>query len=186
MDKRPSVLFLCSAFFLLSTFESFAEPLTPSSSRWPRAVQKFPGPIAFKHRLLTRQAQAQVDQPRVSKPQKPECPPKCDELVAKAKKNGSVRVIVGLNVPDLPDPIQSPGKDRFQVLEARKAKVVDAQERLLKRLEKHKVNNVKKFVYGPGLAMRVDSAALQILIADPEVWSIGEDTPVRPLIVSSL
>jgi len=30
--------------------------------------------------------------------------------------------------------------------------------------------------------MRVDSAALQALIADPEVWSIGEVAPVRPLL----
>jgi len=187
MDKRPSVLLLCSAFFLFSTLESFAEPVTPSSPGWPRAAKRFPGPIAFKHRLLARQIQqTQVDQPRVSKSQKPECPPRCDGLIAKAKRDGSVRVIIELNVTDLPDPIRSPAEDRFRLLETRKAKVLDAQERLLKRLEKHRVTGVKKFQYGPGLVMRVDNGALQQLIADPEVLSIGEDAPVPPLLNQSV
>lgn len=176
MDSQRLVLFCCSAFFLFSTPESFAQPPASHPPAWPRAIQNFPGPVAFKHRLLARQIQqAQVDQPRASKPQKPECPPKCDELVAKAKKNGSVRVIVGLNVSGLPDPIQLPEKERSKALQDRKKMVAEAQDRMLSRLAKHKIRSVKKASYGPDLAMSVDSLALEALIADPDVLSIGED-----------
>jgi hypothetical protein len=98
-------------------------------------------------------------------------PPHYTVLLTKAQQNGSVRIIIGLQVPFVPE---GNLPDEAAVTAQRKA-IADAQDALLRRLAGHNTQNVITFEYAPFIAMDVDSAALSQLIVDPEVSSIEED-----------
>lgn len=95
------------------------------------------------------------------------CRAKCNELLDKARCYGTVNIIVGLNI-DVP-----PEQTRRDAAE-------QAEERLLKALANHKVIIHSKLSVTLAVAMTVDEGALRVLIAHPEVRSIGEDVLMCP------
>jgi subtilisin family serine protease len=97
------------------------------------------------------------------------------DLIQALREGGEVRVIVGLQnaleiaelAPQVPDQL--------------KEEHVNAkQARVLKRLARHYLRDIKRLRHHPFMALTVDAAALSALLADPEVTSVAEDRPVYP------
>lgn len=104
------------------------------------------------------------------------------KLMAKAKAKGGVRVIVKLNTSFRPEGLLSaPGAAKSQ-----QARISKIQTQLHEAISKHNVKAVKKFKHIPFMAMKVDSVALNALVANPLVVSIEEDVPVPPALSESV
>lgn len=93
-------------------------------------------------------------------------------LVEKAQRPGGVAVIVELALGVPFRPAQRLSAAREQAIERR---IGHAQEAVLHALRSHPPRAVKRFRFVPGLAMRVDAAALRRLSGLPEVTRISED-----------
>ncbi|MBI5181562.1 MAG: S8 family serine peptidase [Nitrospirae bacterium] len=173
------------AFMMFFALETYAQQ-PQDQQRLPKPLlHKLRGPQWLQQRLLAKKAQAQKTPPPAAK-QKCE---NCDELLVKVRKFGSVDIIVGLNIPDLPDATRfphAPKEEKHRMDEARKEAIAKAQERLLKRMASHKITSIKKFQYTPGMAMKADAGALDSLIANPEVSYIEEDIPDSPMLPQSI
>jgi subtilisin len=103
-------------------------------------------------------------------------------LQIKVQEQGSVRVIVGLNVAFQPEgDLASP-----QAVQDQQARINGAQDALLERLEPFAVKSVARFEYIPFIALEVDAEALADLGANPDVISLEEDIPVPPTLDSSI
>ena len=154
-------------FTLLFAFNIYAQQ-SPDKGRMPRPLlHKHYGPRWLENKL--RKAQ-KIPLPSAGKKA---CPPNCNELLEKARKYGSVRIIVGLNIPDLPDATRLPHAPK-------------EEKRLLKRMSKHKITGIKKLQYTSAIGMTVDLIALEDLIANPELRNIGEDLIMRPMLPQSV
>jgi hypothetical protein len=103
-------------------------------------------------------------------------PDKYAALLTAVREQGSIPVIVGLDVPFQPEGELS---DPQAVQDQRQA-IAEAQDRLLQRMAGLNISNVTTFEFIPFVSMTVDEAALRDLIANPEVTSIEQDTPVAP------
>lgn len=99
------------------------------------------------------------------------------ELLAKAKTHGSVRVIVQLTL-DAWKPEGELLND--QAVIAQREAIADLQARLLSRMASFGVSDIKQFTYVPQVAMKVSLAALQDLVANPDVTGIWEDVLLAP------
>lgn len=164
-------------------------PLTETSAAESFFKRNHAGPKAFKERVQARRAATMAvnsGSPEVPPSTKGKCPPTCEELLDKARRYGTVNIIVGLNIPNLPEASRVPKERQAQVDQTRMEAVAQAQERLLKAMAKYKIKNVRKFKVTPGLAMSVDLMTLQALIADPDVKSIGEDYLASPSLSQSI
>ena len=96
-------------------------------------------------------------------------------LSSKAQSKGAVKVIVRIRIPFTPEPLlQEKGVDEQRSLNAQ------AQDRVIAELEGkgHRLGLLYKYKYTPFIAMTVDSATLDTLIASPDVISVEEDAPV--------
>ena len=108
---------------------------------------------------------------------------KQEKLLKKAKEKGSVRVIVGLNVPYetegyLPSE-KAVGKQR--------AAIAQAQEKILAKLSRYKLSHVKRFHAIPYMAIMMDEDGLKTLLNDHRLaLSIEEDIPVPPTLNESV
>lgn len=188
LTKRGNIKYTAVSLFIFAialVSESFAQQ--PPGQPWmPRLVQQqLYGPHGLQKRLLAQKIQA--SKPVTPPPVKSKCgPTTCDELVAKARRQGSVNVIVGFNIPNLPNHSRVPEKDRPTVMREREAAIRQAQDALLQRMSAHKIRVGVKFKLTPGMAITVDAATLADLIADPDVVSIGEDIPMRPMLNQSV
>jgi hypothetical protein len=99
-----------------------------------------------------------------------------EELIAKARSKGAVRVIVGLRMDFKPEG-NLPNQEAVQ----KQRQTIDSlQDALLERLAPHGVSLVTRSKYAPSMAIEVSAPALKVLIGAPEVASISEDTPVPP------
>jgi hypothetical protein len=98
-------------------------------------------------------------------------PPVAGDLLSRAQQNGSVRIIVGLNVPFVPEG-ELPDA---AAVDAQHKAIADAQAALVQRLSGFTVSDVEIYESIPFVAMVVDAAALQVLLSDPAVTSIEED-----------
>jgi subtilisin family serine protease len=166
--------FIVSLFLFIFGFtvNGYTQQL-PNQPNIPRPLlHKLQGPQVLKQRLLAQKAQAFKKQSPAGN--KTKCK-NCDELLAKARKYGSVDIIIGFDIPNLPDATRLPKQDQPKVDQEIKEAISKAQEQLLKRLDSHKMRNIKTFDYTPGMSMQVDAAALEALIADPEVSTIEEN-----------
>ena len=106
-------------------------------------------------------------------------------LMAKVQSKGRVRVIVGLRAEGGSG---ASAASSFKDAAARAAMVsrVDrAQQALLVRMNSYSISSVKRFKYIPYVAMEVDAAALGALASDPEVFSIEEDSLLKPMLEES-
>jgi subtilisin family serine protease len=102
-------------------------------------------------------------------------------LVAKARADGVVHVIVGFDVGFQPE-----GKLAAALVQTQRDLIALSQDEVLYQLSSHNVTGVKRFKYIPYMAMEVDEAALVELGQSPTVTSIQEDVPVPPILDSSL
>jgi len=99
-------------------------------------------------------------------------------LLAKAANEGSVRVIVTV---DIGQPFQPEGDlpDEAAVQAQREA-IQSAQQALVQSLDPDDVTVDTLFQYTPQLALKTNQTGLQALIASPLVIDIVEDKPVPP------
>jgi subtilisin len=103
-------------------------------------------------------------------------------LVSKAQTNGTMRVIVGLNIQTAPEgALGSPSA----VTDQRQA-IARAQGDFLQRLRNYKVRTTAQFAFIPFLGMEVDATALAALSNDPAVLSIEEDRLHEPTLDDSI
>jgi hypothetical protein len=95
-------------------------------------------------------------------------------LIAKARRQASVRVILSLSVPFAPERVLP---NKVEVREQRTA-IVDAQTAVLAKLRGCKVASVTRYKFAPAMAMEVDACGLERLPKVAEVKRIAEDVLV--------
>lgn len=95
--------------------------------------------------------------------------PETDALMVKALDEGKVSVLVVLNVPDAPDSKTGTGGEKPEMLYAA------AQDTLMTALGDANVEEVYSYRNFPLIAMRVDAAALRVLLRNPLVAAVQED-----------
>ena len=106
-------------------------------------------------------------------------------LIAQARSEGRVRVIVGLGDQGSSGASSASSFKDAAARAAMVSRVDRAQQALLARMSSHRVSSVRKFKYIPYLAMEVDAAALEALASDPEVVSVEEDKLLKPMLEES-
>ena len=99
-----------------------------------------------------------------------------DDLLVPLQKKGEIRVIIGLPAPQNAKDLGQSSHDAV----AHDQQVASGQTRLLQRMQQHSPTQVRRFRSHAFVAMTVDAAALDALLADPEVISISEDRLLRP------
>lgn len=104
------------------------------------------------------------------------------QLLRKAAKNSSVRVIVGLNVAFAPE---GNVRDRLEI-ERQRQSIGAAQRALLNLPGLRNARDVKLFAQIPFLALRADAVALQTLLANQGVTSLHEDKLVDLALADSV
>jgi hypothetical protein len=100
-----------------------------------------------------------------------------ENLITKAKMQGSVRVIVRLELDDWQP--ESALRD-LQAIAAQREAIVRLQERLLHGMASFAVTNIRRFRFVPQMALTVDEAGLRALISHPDVSTIWEDMTLSP------
>jgi subtilisin len=104
------------------------------------------------------------------------------ELAIQVQKEGTVRVIVGLNVSFTPE-----GKlTSTRAVQAQRDAIYAAQDALLTSLGRHNAKAYAEWNIIPYMALEVDEAALKILASSPLVATIQEDVPVPPALDRSI
>jgi hypothetical protein len=101
--------------------------------------------------------------------------PELDSLIARAEREGEVRVIVKLRIPELPEEL--PIRQR---LAARKPVIAERQEILLRDLAPFAAELIGRMTYIPKIGLKVDAAALRFLANHPLVVRIYEDRLIPP------
>lgn len=94
------------------------------------------------------------------------------QLLTAIQRTGSLRVIVGLNVPFQPEGTLP----ELSAVQQQQTAIIQSQTSLLNRLSSYNFTPVHNFQYIPFIVANVDEPALQALMADQEVGSIHEDT----------
>ena len=103
-------------------------------------------------------------------------------LLAKAEKQGSVRVIVGLDIAFAPE-----GKLAHpQAIETQQQAIQIAQSRVWQQLTGSSSQLIANFKYIPYMAVAVDAVSLNKLAGLPEVTQITEDRLAAPALTSSI
>ena len=96
-------------------------------------------------------------------------------LLTVAETAGSVRILVKLNMPFVPDGQLSPKQSEEQ-----QRYISKMQDQLCTVLVHHDVQGIKRFKYTPYMAMRVNAAALKVLISSSFVSSIEAESAMPP------
>ena len=103
-------------------------------------------------------------------------------LLAKAAQEGSVRVLVGVTTPFVPEGHLGASQALLQ-----RGGIATAQERVLSRLEIFQEGpSVTRFQTIPYFAVRVGRKALEQLMKDPEVCAVQEDRLARADLAQSV
>ena len=104
------------------------------------------------------------------------------ELASQAAEEGTVRVIVQLDLPFEPESqLETPGAVQMQQM-----RIQQTQAQLLESLAENEVTQTAVFQTIPFMALEVDSDGLAALAALPEIVSIEADIPVPPALSSSI
>lgn len=104
------------------------------------------------------------------------------QLVAQAEENGTVRVLVQLDLP-----FRAEGElETDQAVQAQQASIDGLQGMVLEAMADTNTAVVATFEYIPYLALEIDADALETLAALPIVAAIEEDVPVPPALSSSI
>jgi subtilisin len=104
------------------------------------------------------------------------------ELLSKAQAAGSVRIIVSLDMPFVPEGLLSTSQEAVD----QQGRISRLQDQLHGAVSQYDVKHIKRYQYIPYTAMEVDSTALSALIANPLVISVEEDIPVPPTLTESV
>jgi subtilisin len=102
------------------------------------------------------------------------------ELIEKANRQGTVRIIVGLKVA-----FQAEGHLSETSAGEQRRKIKDEQEKFLNRHGNARLDKVKKFEFIPFLAIETDAAALRQMKTDEQIESIEEDKLAAPTLAES-
>ena len=102
------------------------------------------------------------------------------ELREKASTQGTVRVIVGLNMP-----ARRIAKLGSASALARQSDIVTAQQALLAQTRQAGLSELRRFRFIPFAVYKVDAAGVQKLGQHPLVVSLQEDVPEAPTLASS-
>ncbi|CAH2029942.1 FG-GAP-like repeat-containing protein [Trichlorobacter ammonificans] len=124
-------------------------------------------------------------------------PQVAEKLYGIAQTTGAVRVIVGFNAPpELPDGFMAEGTlgggykknpaANQNAIAAQRASIQRIQDRILDRVSFKNKAKSKKFSSIPYMALEVDTADFQALLASPEVTHIQEDIAVPPMLTESV
>jgi hypothetical protein len=100
-----------------------------------------------------------------------------EELLAKAKTHGSVRIIVRLKLKDWKPEGDLPHE---QAVAVQREAIANLQARLLNTMAPFGVSEVRQFTFVPQVAMKVNARGLQDLLSNPDVSGIWEDIPLAP------
>ena len=100
-----------------------------------------------------------------------------EDLLAKAKTHGSVRIIVRINVDDWKPEGDLPHE---QAVAIQREAIAHLQARLLETMVSFRVSDVKQFTFVPQVAMKVNATGLQELLSNPDVIGMWEDMPLAP------
>lgn len=104
------------------------------------------------------------------------------QLISKAAKQGSVRVIVKLNAAFTPEAnLTSTAKAVSQ-----RSLISETQSDVLARVTVGKMSNIKQFKTIPYMAIEVDQVALKRLLKLPQVVGIEEDALAAPSLLQSV
>ncbi|OGO41486.1 MAG: hypothetical protein A2W36_06810, partial [Chloroflexi bacterium RBG_16_58_14] len=104
------------------------------------------------------------------------------ELAEQAQENGTVRVLVTLNVAFKPEGLlRAPAS-----IQAQQQGIAQAQEAITRRLESFNANVLKRFKYVPVMVVVVGPDGLADLGANPDVADIQADEPVPPTLSESI
>ena len=99
------------------------------------------------------------------------------ELLAQARSQGTVRVIVRLDVPYRSEgSLVSP-----RTVATQRERIAAAQDRLLVEIRPEDIHDTKRFRYIPFLALEVSARGLAGLLLNPRVTGIEEDVAQRLL-----
>ncbi|MGH9839406.1 MAG: S8 family serine peptidase [Blastocatellia bacterium] len=104
-----------------------------------------------------------------------------DQLMAKARERGAVRIIIGLRTSFQPEG----GLQSARAVQAQRAAITQAQDSFLRRLTGYEPASVKRFETIPFLALEISESGLERLRTDPDVVSIQEDVAVPPSLAES-
>ena len=102
-------------------------------------------------------------------------------VLSVARARGTVRVIVGLNVPVAPEAALS-----ATATLAQRASIASAQASVISRVTGTLPSSIRTFRYIPYLALEVDEADLQAIAALPDVRSIEMDELAAPTLSESV
>jgi subtilisin family serine protease len=101
-------------------------------------------------------------------------------LTEKAQRNGRIRVIIGLNV-------QLEDEDRISRAQAEtQTRRLQSAQSAVSQRSSLSTADVVRFNYIPSMSAFVTAAQLQRLLNDPDVVSIVEDVPSRPMLQDSI
>lgn len=104
------------------------------------------------------------------------------DLLYKAHTGGSVRIIVRLNMPFVPEGLLSTP----QAAVDQQARISAMHDRLLEALSDYNAKDIRRYKHAPYTAMEVDSTVLWALSSNPLVISFTEDVPVPPTLTESI
>lgn len=182
---RIAVSAVVSIFALLFPFDAFAQSL--EAPLYPRPVWKtLPGPKMVRDRILAQQNQ--TPKPISPIPDKTVCPPDCNRLIAKIKRRGPQMIVINLKRTELPNFVYAPKADRARVIDAYRKAVTARQNRVIDRLIARgiKLTNISRSKESPSIGIKADATTLKALMTDPEVESIGENTPMHLMLNQSI
>lgn len=107
------------------------------------------------------------------------------QLAARAEENGTVRVLVQLNLPFRPEG-DLEEIEGVQSVQSQQANIDGLQETVLAQLADTNTAVIATYKYIPYMALELDAAGLEALASLPQVVSIEEDIPVPPALSSSV
>lgn len=126
--------------------------------------------------------EALVPQPPGVERSPPSLPDIFQPLYSKAQREGTIRLVVGLQMTFHPegDLVSA------QSVQNQRLTIAQTQDLLLNQLSAYSVTSVQKFKYIPFMVVEVDAVALAELPSLPEIISIEEDIPVPPALADSV
>jgi hypothetical protein len=124
--------------------------------------------VAAHHRMTVAEAQTGAG---------PEAANVYEDLLTKAKTQGSVHVVVRLQLDDWQP--ESALRDQHAI-DAQGQTIVRLQDRLLHDMAAFVVTNIRRFRFVPQIALTVDETGLRALLSHPDVSTIWEDRTLAP------
>lgn len=107
--------------------------------------------------------------------------PDFDNLISKANKYGTVRVIIGLRTNFIPE-----GRLATGLVQSQRTAIAKTQNVILSKLSTYKPTAITQFQTIPYFAAKLNARALTALQSDPNIISIQEDIAVPATLTESI